>query len=490
MFKSANSNQRPNLLFNNQRFQNFSPMRKILFCFFLLCCFFACDTYRSLPDLSFKNNWKTLQIEATPQQKGGDSEAGWQYLISGNYIGSGIPFDLVKKKVATKKDTILKRSGDNAYLPYGLMAFSHANGTKVMTGNCLTCHGGFLNGEFIAGLGGIGTNNFSKNNAGTFKALNALVKLKYKRGSKEREAYEVFGKINKEALSYIVTPFEGVNPAFRLEEAYIIRRNKEDLTLQEDANYKLDKRYTLAADVPPWWHLKKKNALYYNGMGRGDFTKLLMQASIQGIKDSTEARAIQKNFVDVLAYLESLEAPKYPKSIDEKLAWQGEKLFNKNCAKCHGTYGEIEAYPNKLVALEVIKTDPYYARNFSTKMHLANWYNDSWYGKSVPQSFVQPMDAYIAPPLDGVWATAPYFHNASVPNLEGVLNSKVRPIYWQRIDELDYKKMGWKYLIKQKGKSKKVYDTTLPGYGNQGHYFGDKFTIEERYAVIEYLKTL
>jgi hypothetical protein len=37
---------------------------------------------------------------------------------------------------------------------------------------------------------------------------------------------------------------------------------------------------------------------------------------------------------------------------------------------------------------------------------------------------------------------------------------------------------------------KLIYNTTLPGYGNYGHYFGDKLTGEARKAVIEYLKTL
>jgi len=30
---------------------------------------------------------------------------------------------------------------------------------------------------------------------------------------------------------------------------------------------------------------------------------------------------------------------------------------------------------------------------------------------------------YQAPPLDGVWATAPYFHNGSVPTIADVLDS-------------------------------------------------------------------
>ena len=41
-----------------------------------------------------------------------------------------------------------------------------------------------------------------------------------------------------------------------------------------------------------------------------------------------------------------------------------------------------------------------------------------------------------------------------------------------------------------KGGNKKTYDTTLPGYSNEGHTYGDDFTEEERFAVIEYLKTL
>ncbi len=35
-----------------------------------------------------------------------------------------------------------------------------------------------------------------------------------------------------------------------------------------------------------------------------------------------------------------------------------------------------------------------------------------------------------------------------------------------------------------------VYNTTLPGYGNYGHRFGDVMSAAERKAVIEYLKTL
>ena len=103
-----------------------------------------------------------------------------------------------------------------------------------------------------------------------------------------------------------------------------------------------------------------------------------------------------------------------------------------------------------------------------------------------------PYRGYIAPPLDGVWITAPYLHNGSVPTLEAVLNSSTRPQYWSRDfdkPEYDYEKNGWKYTAATSS-LKGVYNTTLSGYGNYGHYFGDKLKDKERKAVIEYLKTL
>src|SRR3546814_17267558 len=39
---------------------------------------------------------------------------------------------------------------------------------------------------------------------------------------------------------------------------------------------------------------------------------------------------------------------------------------------------------------------------------------------------------YLAPPLYGVWSTAPYFHNGSVPNLWEVLKPSERKPIWRR----------------------------------------------------------
>jgi len=74
-----------------------------------------------------------------------------------------------------------------------------------------------------------------------------------------------------------------------------------------------------------------------------------------------------------------------------------------------------------------------------------------------------------------------------------VLNSKLRPTYWTRDfdnPQYDYEQVGWKYETRTQPDGRKVYNATLPGYGNYGHYFGDKLSEDERKAVMEYLKTL
>jgi hypothetical protein len=124
---------------------------------------------------------------------------------------------------------------------------------------------------------------------------------------------------------------------------------------------------------------------------------------------------------------------------------------------------------------------------------MITWFNTSWFAKGDHPAKLVPFNGYIAPPLDGVWITAPYLHNGSVPDLESLLNSKIRPAYWSRNfsrPEYDYEKLGWKYKREENKEGRLVYNTTLPGYGNYGHTYGDKLSNPERLAVIEYLKTL
>jgi hypothetical protein len=126
------------------------------------------------------------------------------------------------------------------------------------------------------------------------------------------------------------------------------------------------------------------------------------------------------------------------------------------------------------------------------------WFNESFYGKLAR---LEPQDGYVAPPLDGIWATAPYLHNGSVPTLAALLESGTRPKFWTRSFEstdFDEGAVGWKFTALAAGQDAEpdaakrvlIYDTTKPGYGNGGHGFGDVLSAADRSALIEYLKTL
>lgn len=428
------------------------------------------------------------RIDPYPQPQG-DPEKGYNYLIYGDYVGNGFPWEFMKK-MARAEDTVLRRTGDNANTTYFFNVFTNQAGMKVVSGNCFSCHAGELNKKVVLGLGNT-TYDFTQNTSFQISALNFLVKNKYGKDSPEWKSYEEQAKWLTSIAPAIVMKNLGTNPAFRLEEAAIKYRNPVDLTYQDSANFELPD-LAIGTDVPPLWNVKKKHALYYNGMGRGNFSKLVMQACLLGIHDSTQARGIQREFKHVIAWLQQLEAPQYPKNIDQGIAKRGETIFSDNCSKCHGNYGLKETYPNKLVPISEVKTDSLYAR-YAMQSPVNSWYNSGWFHLSPPFAESKPSFAYIAPPLDGVWATAPYLHNGSVPTLEDLLDSSRRPRFWQRSmesDDYNYEKLGWNYEKKRSKSSKKTFDTTVPGFSNVGHYYGDKLNPEERKALIEYLKTL
>jgi mono/diheme cytochrome c family protein len=212
-----------------------------------------------------------------------------------------------------------------------------------------------------------------------------------------------------------------------------------------------------------------------------------------------EAAAMDAWIVDVRAYLLTLEPPAYPYPIDRELAAQGKKLFDSRCEDCHGTYGEEESYPNELIALEDVETDPALARRlYEDADPFIHWLDASFYGE---MSRLEPALGYIAPPLDGVWATAPYLHNGSVPTLAALMDSTSRPAYWRFVTsepKYDPRTLGWDFAEVPYGKEgamswderNRIYDTSLHGYSNEGHTFGDELTPDERAALLEYLKTL
>ncbi len=466
-------------------------MRK-LFVFLTLALLVACNTYRPLTEVETPADeaWKSKVIPPSPQPQDGDPIAGLDYLIHGDYIGSGIPLEIMRKQSAKMDlDSLYPRNEMNEGLPYYMTAFIAPNGAPTANGNCFTCHAGEVDGELVLGLG----NSFAEwedSMVPMGAAMRIGMGLKYKKDDPATVAFEDFSNYFKKMAPTVKLNQPGANPAFRLAEACMMHRNPEDLTYSEDPLFEMWD-YNIGTDTPPLWHVGKKNSLYYTGTGRGSMTKLLLQASVLGVPDSSQTRKSEQAFRDVYAFLSQLEPPAYPGEIDQPMARKGEAIFNDKCAGCHGTYGEAETYPNKVIHVDVVKTDRLYA-DYIQQSNIVDWYNSSWFATSEPKSSFEPSLGYVAPPLDGIWASAPYLHNGSVPTVYELLNSQSRPERWTRDGEstsYDHEKLGWEYDPSPKNKDW-TFDTTLPGYGNGGHYFGDKLNDGDRWAVVEYLKTL
>ncbi|MCK0189233.1 c-type cytochrome [Arenibacter sp. F20364] len=439
-------------------------------------------------------------IESSPlpdnPQRSGDAAKGYEYLIQGEYMSSGVPYDAFLLGTNENPDNRLNRSGDNANLPYDYTAITAPNGARVVAPNCMACHASSINNEFIIGLGSHDA-DFTVNRAANIALLNSGIRALYGgEESAEWQAYEQFRKSIIAIGPRTITETRGSNPADKITQVLIAYRDKSTLEWQDTPLVEIPDE-VIPTDVPAWWLLKKKNAMFYHAIGRLDFCKSFIGSSLLTLGDASNAAEIDDNMRDVLAYIQSLEAPEYPFSIDSDLAQQGKQLFENTCATCHGTYGNTPSYPNLLVTLNSVGTDPTLSDHYTTSSpmndYFMDWFNSGWFGTTSNNLQIKAEGGYTAPPLDGIWATAPYFHNGSVPTLEDVLNSTNRPTRWSRsFDNSDYDqlKVGWMYSTEPSKVDKNTYDTTLKGYGNSGHTFGDQFTDLERTAIIEYLKTL
>jgi mono/diheme cytochrome c family protein len=434
----------------------------------------------------------------------GDAQAGLDALLEKPYVSCGVPwelFGLFKPFMAAIAGgpTLAWRPGKNAEVPVSWNVNVLDDGSELVSPNCFQCHAGEFNGDLVLGLGR--TDLDFTTDMGTLLQLVPALPPLTDAGAAFNKFVERFTIMGPPSTMLTV----GSNPAIMYAVVLVSYRNPFTLAWQDESIIDFPENVTVPADPPPWWRHSKKASHFANGMSRGDHRGTMILASSLCTDTAAEASQIADYFVDIQAYLDTVEAPNYPQPVDEALAADGAELFECHCAGCHGTYADdpaAETYPNLLLPLDVIGTDPvmagYAANQFD---YLEQWFEDSFYGTITDLAVEEPFVGYVAPPLDGIWATAPYFHNGSVPSIELVLDSTQRPTYWKRDDfdstNYDWNTLGWPWTPSGVGQDdapaderKYIYDTTKTGHRNGGHTFGDGFSDSERAAVLEYLKTI
>jgi hypothetical protein len=359
----------------------------------------------------------------------------------------------------------------NDGLPMGLKRGAKPDGTRAgLQIDCLVCHGGSIGGTSYVGLG--------NTQLDLSRMFDELMKAEGRRMPPSTFVINsVRGTVNAGMFSAVLLSLRNADLSTRL------------FPLPLGANLP-------EMDTPAWWNLRKKKTIYYDGRTPAASVRSSMQFLL-GEKSLDDLKALEPDFDDLFAFLRSLTPPKYPFPVDRAKADRGQTVFEDTCSRCHGTYGEGGEYPNRVVPLKEIGTDP--ARALGLSDRLVAHYNRTWLAENHPAK--TKLVGYQAPPLDGVWATAPYLHNGSVPTLFHLLKSSARPARYTRppsteFAHYDREKVGWKFEEVESSRAlgaeerRSVFDASRFGLGNGGHTFGDKLSDAERGDLVEYLKTL
>jgi len=327
------------------------------------------------------------------------------------------------------------------------------------------------------------------------------------------------------------------------------------------------------ASIPSLWGALEYDRVQWNGsiqnpMARNIAPTLALGLGLWDIKLSGAPAptvkvetAVSFEELDRLENLvREIQAPIWPfdrfdetQTIKFEEAKRGKSLFAKLCARCHvpdplpgGHFGQ--RYRITMVPLSVIGTDPAHATSFAARRvragalkhlagseilsapeairHLTSHIMEhpslpqSKWREARPNDWRAPLE-YMARPLNGIWATPPYLHNGSVPNLYEVLSPATSRSKTFCFGQLDYdpEKVGYKtdhcvYRSDDRDKER-PFDTLVPGNFNYGHEFrsvpgceafgapgpdgrvmdGERGVIgceikpEDRKAIVEYLKT-
>ncbi len=424
--------------------------------------------------------------------------------------------------------------------PNYLMGYSRLekNGVKVFTLSCAGCHSANLFGDKIMGM----TNRLPR--------ANHL----FIRGKKMGKIYDphwfriLSGATKAEtaianrSIAHLSSIGSRMPVQLGLDTSLAqvaLSLNKREPTpwAQRSAYYEKNPRPdildTAPADSKPavWWNLKYKNRWLSDGSvvsGNPILTNILWNEIGRG----TNLRELDQWFgenADVIKELTtsvfSTEAPRIENYFSENRihpehALKGEAIFNKMCSKCHGTYlkawslpeaselnwrDQIKTihvkYPEKTKVIDV-GTDP----NRYIGMRSLVKLNDLEISRKIGVKIVA-QKGYVPPPLVGIWARWPYFHNNSVPSLCEVLTPglKRKKIYYagealSKTKDFDFDCNGYPVAARVPSGWRQAqfkYDTSREAMSNRGHdekiFVKDGqeiLTSEDKKNLVQYLQTL
>lgn len=380
-----------------------------------------------------------------------------------------------RRRLTFSRYGLIERSGSDGRAP-ALGYVADGKGGWVM--NCLACHSGQVAGRQIPG---VPNSNF------LLETLTEDVRLL------KLQTGKALTHLDLGSLKMPLGGSRGTTNSVVFGVALGALRDK-DLNLRRDIPPPRFVHHD--EDAPAFWNVRRKQRIYADGFAIKSHRPLVQFVMLPRNSGST-LRGWEPEFRDILAWIESLEAPRYPWDIDRKLAESGRIAFERTCARCHGKYGDGGNYPEKIVPIDEVQTDP--LRLQSLTVEYRRNMRESWFGDYGREAYIDDPGGYVAPPLDGIWATAPYLHNGSVPTLWHLLHPVDRPAVWKRTESgYDRSRVGLEVTefeqvpsaVQSAAEKREYFNSRLKGKSAAGHNFPETLTEDEKRAVLEYLKTL
>jgi hypothetical protein len=299
---------------------------------------------------------------------------------------------------------------------------------------------------------------------------------------------------------------------------------------------------TAQADLVQWNGVGDNTLAFVGPIARnfGEVMGVFGRVDIDPKTGKVDTSAMYMGTRQLEEIMEILPPPRWPADfpkIDRELCDQGARVFEEHCHKCHGFLtkaNEMANYRSTMVPLWEVGTDHKMAVNAFGKVSTAFFEGQPWLGSGPPlpaeanafavvgQVVVGSLDRYKydvaanllvpwntagvlehirekglllrlpelhykARPLNGIWATAPYLHNGSVPNLRQMLWIEERADRFRvGCTEFDPVVVGYR----QDCEHASELDTAVEGNTNVGHLKTQFLTNDEREALLEFLKSL
>lgn len=416
--------------------------------------------------------------------------------------------------------------------------FIEKNGAVGFTMSCAQCHAGRLFGKTILGL----SNRWTQANQAFYlvkQGMTVMTPFWLKTLSHATHEEKLLYKRTRDNLKSVGTSWPqstGLDTSLAQVALSLNKRTPDEWATKSKKFEKQPRPDDLnqnPADSKPlvWWNVKYKNRWLADASVKSDnpiFTNILWNEIGRGsdLKELDQWLDQNQNVLKELsAAVMASEAPKFTDFFSEDhftpdKVFKGEKIFNNFCARCHGIYTKAWSLSNsdqltwkqQLETVDVkylkstfaidVGTDPFRYLGMKSLQQLNNLSLSKKYNTRV-----EPQVGYVPPPLVGIWARWPYFHNNSSPSLCSVLTkSSQRPTSYFMMDsenpetQFDFQCNGYPLGEKVEKKWRKnyfKYDSTKKGLSKAGHDEGifldqgkEILSPEDKMHLIQFLQTL